>query len=86
MTQLIFCCFSALQVDGTPHFVPPQGHIYSTDGTLDVKFETDRALSGPGFTAIYSVGMYFYLALCLPVSSADNLGKQFGPRSGNRRA
>ena len=28
------------------------------------------------------------LTLCLPVSSADNLGKQFGPRSGptNRRA
>ena len=22
------------------------------------------------------------LTLCLPVSSADNLGKQFGPRSG----
>ena len=29
-----------------------------------------------------------HLTLCLPVSSADNLGKQFGPRSGptNRRA
>ena len=28
------------------------------------------------------------LTLCLPVSSADNLGEQFGPRSGltNRRA
>ena len=30
----------------------------------------------------------FSLTLCLPVSYADNLGKQFGPRSGlmNRRA
>ena len=30
----------------------------------------------------------FLLTLCLPVLSADNLGKQFGPRSGptNRRA
>ena len=24
------------------------------------------------------------LTLCLPVSSADNLGKQFGPRSGSK--
>ena len=24
------------------------------------------------------------LTICLPVSSADNLGKQFGPRSGHR--
>ena len=33
-----------------------------------------------------SVGIL--LTLCLPVSSADSLGKQFGPRSGptNRRA
>ena len=51
---------SPLQVDGTPHSVAPQGHIYSTDGTLTVLFETDRALSGPGFTAVYSVGRYIY--------------------------
>ena len=28
----------------------------------------------------------FFLTLCLPVSSADNLGKQFGPRSGPTRS
>ena len=37
------------------------------------------------FDCIYAAGL---LTLCLPVTSADNLGKQFGPRSGptNRRA
>ena len=34
------------------------------------------------------IGWLGVLTLCIPVSSADNFGKQFGPRSGptNRRA
>ena len=49
--------FYGKQVDGVSHSVLPQSHIYSTDSTLTVSFDTNRALSGQGFTAIYSVGM-----------------------------
>ena len=32
--------------------------------------------------AYAQVCLFDHLTLCLPVLSADNLGKQFGPRSG----
>ena len=61
--------------------------MFSQGRRVSVAFSAARGLADVGFLEKIMqqdsfVTLSLQLILCLPVSSADNLGKQFGPRSG----